>query len=107
MLTPRDFDFVFQQAIRANSPYFTLLARINEHGYPRLGFAIAKKQIKLAHDRNRLKRLARDYFRLHQYQLPAMDFILMARKSALELDNLQTTDVFEKLWHRFGKLAVS
>lgn len=35
----------------------------------RLGLAITKKKIKRANQRNRVKRLSREYFRLHQHEL--------------------------------------
>lgn len=43
LLTPRHFDYVFQQPQRASSPEITILGRLNELGYPRIGLTIAKK----------------------------------------------------------------
>ena len=89
MLTPKHFNFVFQQPQRASSPEVTIFGRQNELGHPRIGLTIAKKNVKRAHERNRIKRLAREYFRLHQHQLPAMDFVVLVRKGVAELDNHQ------------------
>lgn len=100
LLTPSDFNHVFSQSIRVSSPYITFVARVNTLNHPRLGFAIAKKQIKHAHDRNRLKRVIREQFRLLQHELPKIDIIVMARTAAIELDNAALKQVLDKLWQR-------
>ncbi|MBP6083128.1 MULTISPECIES: ribonuclease P protein component [Providencia] len=105
LLTPRHFDSVFKQPQRASSPEITILGRLNELGHPRIGLTIAKKNVKRAHERNRIKRLAREYFRLHQHELPPMDFVLLVRKGVANLDNRQITEALDKLWRRHRRLA--
>lgn len=82
-----------------------LLGRMNTLGHPRLGLTIAKKNVKRAHERNRLKRLTRESFRLRQHELPSMDFVLIARKGVAELDNKAYREMLEKLWRRHCRLA--
>ncbi|ATF09540.1 Ribonuclease P protein component [Candidatus Enterovibrio altilux] len=98
MLTPKHFNSVFQQSHRVGSPHLTILARNNVLGYPRLGQAVPKKQIKFAVDRNRFKRLIRESFRLHQHLLPAKDFVVLAKKSANKLSNEELYLLLDKLW---------
>ncbi|MFP3029201.1 MAG: ribonuclease P protein component [Arsenophonus sp.] len=105
LLTSRHFDYVFQQSQRASSPEISILGRLNELGYPRIGLSIAKKNIKLAHKRNRIKRLTREYFRLNQHELPSMDFVILVRKSVADLDNQEITKILGKLWHHHCRLA--
>ncbi|MDK7737448.1 ribonuclease P protein component [Providencia stuartii] len=105
LLTPRHFDNVFKQPQRASSPEITILGRLNELGHPRIGLTIAKKNVKRAHERNRIKRLAREYFRLHQHELPPMDFVVLVRKGVANLDNQQITETLGKLWRRHCRLA--
>ncbi|OCG20741.1 ribonuclease P protein component [Gilliamella sp. App2-1] len=100
MLTPFDFNQVFQESIRAGSPFLTLVARKNNCNHMRLGFAVAKKQVKRAHERNRIKRLAKEYFRHRQHQLPNIDFILMAKQPVIDLDNQQIVEILNKLCQR-------
>ncbi|STO63775.1 ribonuclease P [Haemophilus parahaemolyticus] len=57
----------------------TLLARLNTAENPRLGLTVAKKHLKRAHDRNRIKRIVRESFRLKQHELPNMDFVFVAK----------------------------
>lgn len=103
LLTPEDFNFVFQQPHRAGSPHLTILARDNALTHPRLGQAVPKKQIKLAVNRNRFKRLVRESFRLHQHSLPARDFVVIAKKSAQELNNQELATLLDKLWQRLSQ----
>ncbi|OCG19113.1 ribonuclease P protein component [Gilliamella sp. App6-5] len=100
MLTPFDFNHVFQDSFRVGSPFLTLVVRKNNCNHMRLGFAIAKKQVKRAHERNRIKRLAKEYFRHRQHQLPNIDFILMAKQSVIDLDNQQIVETLNKLCQR-------
>lgn len=103
LLTPADFASVFRQNRRAGSAQITILACQNSLGYPRLGLTVAKKQVKRAHERNRIKRLTRESFRLHQHQLPAMDFIVIGKKGAAELENQSLTRLLDKLWCRYAR----
>lgn len=104
-MIPEQFKFVFQQPIRASRPEMTILARANQLDFPRLGLTIAKKYVKRAHERNRIKRLCREYFRLHQQDLPAMDFVVVAKKGIGELNNQTLTEILDKLWQRHRRLA--
>ena len=100
LLTPFDFSYIFQESIRAGSPFLTLVSRKNNLTHARLGFAIAKKQVKRAHERNRIKRLVKEYFRYHQHQFPNIDFILMAKSPVIDLNNQQIVEIFDKLCQR-------
>ncbi len=80
--TPADYKRVFAHPVKASDKYFTLLAIRNPLDHPRLGLAIAKKTIKRAVDRNKLKRMARENFRLQQHTLTALDIVVLARKDA-------------------------
>lgn len=103
LLTPENYKQVFQQAHRAGSPHFTILARENALTHPRLGLAVPKKQIKTAVARNRFKRIVRDNFRLKQHELPTKDFVVIAKKSAQELTNAEMNEILNKLWHRLSR----
>ena len=100
MLTPSQFTFVFQQPQRAGTPQITILGRLNSLGHPRIGLTVAKKNVRRAHERNRIKRLTRESFRLRQHELPAMDFVVVAKKGVADLDNRALSEALEKLWRR-------
>ncbi len=76
-----DFDTVFQnQTRRWTSPSLMIIGCVNIQSHPRLGMVIAKKRVKRAVDRNRLKRILRQNFREKFTHLPAYDFVVLVRR---------------------------
>ena len=55
--------------------------RVNEFNAPRLGLIVAKKTAKLAVQRNYMRRVLRELFRLNQHNLPAVDLIIQVQKT--------------------------
>ncbi len=100
LLTPREFDNVFQNPFRVASPLFTILCKANSGNNPRIGLTIAKKRVKLAVHRNRIKRVARDSFRLHQHKLPPVDLVLMVKGDISNTDNAELHQQLERLWSK-------
>ncbi|SBT82069.1 Ribonuclease P protein component [secondary endosymbiont of Trabutina mannipara] len=101
LLTSNDFFFVFQKPHRVGTQYILILSRLNTLGYPRVGFTIAKKYIKKAHERNKIKRLIRESFRRQQHTLPTMDFVVIAKKDFTNFykNNSAITETLDKLWN--------
>lgn len=82
LLTPSQYKLVFDQpTTKIHSEHFLLFVRKNDQMGSRLGLAVSKKKLKRATDRNRLKRQAREVFRLNQHQLPLVDCVLIVKKS--------------------------
>lgn len=101
LLNSNDFQTVFNDApLRASHQYFLLLARQNTLDLPRLGLVIAKKHIRLAVERNRVKRLIRETFRMKQQQLSGIDVIVLARKGMNDLSNTVLIEQLELQWQR-------
>ncbi len=100
LLTPGDFKPVFANPVRAASPQLTLLALSNGLEHPRLGLTIAKKHVKKACQRNRIKRVVRNSFRLQQHALPPVDIVVIAKKGVDELDNAALQKLVNKLWRK-------
>ncbi|MFM8331636.1 MAG: ribonuclease P protein component [Candidatus Methylumidiphilus sp.] len=100
---PADFQYVFDHAQKSADAYLTVLARTSDRGFARLGLAIAKKSIRRANARNRIKRLARESFRLRHSALGSVDFVVMARAQALRADNQILLDALEKHWKILAK----
>lgn len=107
LLTPSQFDNVFQNPFRAASPLFTILAKPNQLTHPRIGLTIAKKRVKLAVQRNRIKRCVRDSFRLHQHQLPAMDLVLMVKGDISNTPNDELLKQLERLWQKIARQYIA
>jgi len=103
LLNSDDYQFVFDDAKRFGNHAFTVLARKNNLSHPRLGLAISKKCAKKAVDRNRIKRLFRESFRLNQDRLPAVDIIAMCKPSAVKLDKKAMRYQIDTQWHFINK----
>jgi ribonuclease P protein component len=71
-------------------------------GPARLGLAIAKKQVRRAVDRNRIKRIVRETFRRHRARLPGVDLVVMARAAASTADNRRLAASLERHFTRIG-----
>ncbi len=54
--------------------------RPNDKNGARLGLVVAKKIAKLAVQRNYMRRVLRELFRLKQHELPAFDVVIQVQK---------------------------
>jgi ribonuclease P protein component len=95
---PNQFKYVFDLPVRSTDRYFTVLARKNKLNFPRLGLAIAKKNIKKSTDRNKIKRMIRENFRKEQHVLGAIDFVVLTRYQTSEATMKQLGVSLEKHW---------
>jgi ribonuclease P protein component len=104
--TPKHFNHVFAQARRSSDQFFTILARSNDRDLDRLGLAISKRAARRAVDRNRLKRLVREVFRMRAV-LSRCDFVVMAKPAASVSDNAALRRSLDHLFGRFVTVAAN
>lgn len=76
LLLPTEFDAVFKGGRRERGRFFVCTVLANAADGARLGLAVGRKLLPRAHDRNLVKRLARESFRLHRARLPAVDLVI-------------------------------
>lgn len=79
-----DFDRVYRTGARAGDGLFAVNALRNDLGHARLGMSVSVKTCGKAVNRNRVRRLVREFFRLHRPELPAVDFVITSRPGARE-----------------------
>ncbi|CAM4440678.1 MAG: Ribonuclease P protein component [Legionellaceae bacterium] len=104
LLTPYDYKNVFENVtIRFKNLYFLLLVKNNGLSYARLGIVIAKKQIKKAHDRNRIKRIVRESFRLKQHEFKGIDIIFLAYQRIGMLTEIERIKCLDEYWLKLQK----
>ncbi|QCI23593.1 ribonuclease P protein component [Buchnera aphidicola (Macrosiphoniella sanborni)] len=102
LLRSINFKDVFNKpSHKQNTLEASILGRFNTLGYPRLGLSIPRKNIKYAHTRNSIKRLIRETFRLLQHQLLSMDFVVIAKKNIIYLNNKCIIDMLNNLWSHY------
>lgn len=95
---------MFAKPERSTDRYFTVLGRRSEQPMARLGLTISRRAAKRAVDRNKLKRLARESFRM-QPRLPAWDFIVMARPDAAAADKATLRRSLDQHFERLTRRA--
>lgn len=104
LLSPDEFKFVFADAQKIANRHWTLLIRPNGLSIPRLGLAVAKKQLQRAVWRNRIKRIARESFRQHKPDLCGYDIVVLGRKGMQDIDN---TTLAASFCHLINKIRRS
>ena len=89
---------------RRYTKYFVVFARSSEElGNGRLGLAVTKK-CGNAVARNRIKRVLRAFFRLHQHEMPCMDIVVTPKKH-LRADKFCLALAESELLPLFGELS--
>jgi ribonuclease P protein component len=105
ILSKHDYQKVFNQAeFRSGNKRLLLLARQTELKSGRLGLVIPKKQLRRAVDRNLVKRIARNTFRLRQSGFIGIDIVVLVKgKFNPEQVRKQATDDFDVLWTKLAE----
>jgi ribonuclease P protein component len=92
-----DFSSVFNLRKRIAGRHLVMRYRLNELEVARLGLVVSKKTAKLAVQRNYMKRVLRELFRLNQQQLPAVDLVIQVQKPFEKPDFIIIKLEFENL----------
>jgi ribonuclease P protein component len=98
-----DFDAAYARGRRLSDGFFTVIALRNDKGAPRLGLAVAVRAAGGAVGRNRVRRIIRESFRLHQGALPALDLVVSCRPQARAAEALVLRASLAALWQRVAE----
>ena len=102
LLQRSEFQNLSRTGKRIQSHYFTAYIRINDLAVCRLGTTVTRK-VGNAVTRNRIKRLAREYFRQNRHKLRQhWDINLIAKREIIDIPN---KIVFLDLDNVFAKIA--
>mgnify|MGYP000039712466 CR=1 FL=1 len=93
-----DFDGVFKTGTRASDPFFTVIALPNTLGSARVGIAVSKRNARRAVDRNRLKRVVRESFRLSPARGLSVDLVILAKVAATTAPNEKLYKALDRRW---------
>lgn len=103
LLGPSQYSSVFQKADYKLSTATLLMLSCKSTTSPRLGIVVAKKHVKSAVQRNRLKRIIRESFRLRQEDFDTIDLVILVRQG---LDKMNNHEVFVQINNLFDELIV-
>ncbi len=92
-----DFSSVFNLRKRIANKYLVMRYRPNGSNGARLGLIVAKKTAKFAVQRNYMRRVLRELFRLNQHQLPAVDLVIQVQKVFAKPDFIEVKQAFDAL----------
>ncbi|HEV2800987.1 MAG TPA: ribonuclease P protein component [Pyrinomonadaceae bacterium] len=96
-----EFRSVYESGRRFDGRLMTAFVRRNEVGHHRLGITASKRVARLAVERNRMKRLLREMFRLSGETLqgvePHYDWVLNAKRSLLKVKLADALEDFQRI----------
>ena len=93
-----DFDATYARGRRFGNGFFGVTAVENNEGRPRLGLAVAVRVAGGGVQRNRIRRIIRESFRLHQHELPAVDLVVSMRDRARGATGAELRESLGALW---------
>jgi ribonuclease P protein component len=102
ILAKHEFDLAFRAGLSAGSKLFRGLVTIGSA--PRFGITVPKRVVADANVRNRIKRIAREAFRLRRHALPGFDFVIVARGDIAKAEPVAIRNDVEKLFDRLAAL---
>ena len=86
---------------KASSKIGTLFSVTTALPSSRIGIIVAKRQIKHANQRNQVKRLVREDFRLRFFPRSS-DYVFLARHPCSDLSKAQFANELDRLWQKLG-----
>lgn len=116
---PEHYNFSFSKALKLDSPSFSqvfndgksfrypgiiIIFRRNTLSFSRIGIIISKKNVRKANQRNKLKRIVRESFRLNKQSLGEWDVVVLAKKDILKYSIADIRLGLEKAWGRLQVL---
>ncbi|AAO26758.1 ribonuclease P protein component [Buchnera aphidicola str. Bp (Baizongia pistaciae)] len=98
LITPNDFNYVFKSPNVIRCKEITILGRLNLLSFSRLGISVSRKNVKYAYQRNKIKRLIRENFRIIQHRLVSSDFVVIVNSSSMQISFKLLAKKLENLW---------
>ena len=97
-----EFRQLYASGRRLSAEPFTAIVRPNQLGAARLGLSIAARIVRRAVQRNRIRRLIRESFRLRCDQLPPLDIVIGVRGGVQAASRARLREALERLWQKIA-----
>lgn len=104
LLKPAEFAALRGHSRRIGSSHFAAEVLATGRAGCRLGQAVSRRVSKRAVDRNRIKRVVRESYRLQRAALGAFDIVLIAHPSAAAQPNAVLRADLARLWLKLAAL---
>jgi ribonuclease P protein component len=98
-----DFEAAYARGRRFGNGFFGVTAFWNDKGWPRLGLAVSVRTAGGGVERNRIRRIIRDSFRVHQHELPGVDLVISARNRARDAARAELHTSLVQLWKKVSE----
>ncbi|MBV8495364.1 MAG: ribonuclease P protein component [Gammaproteobacteria bacterium] len=98
-----DFDAAYARGRRIGDGFFAVTVNSNTTGTARLGTAVAVRAAGGAVARNRIRRIIRESFRLHQHAIPPVDLVVSARAGAARAGGPALHASLAALWKKVAE----
>jgi ribonuclease P protein component len=102
-----EFEAVYARGRRFGDSFFAVVTCANETGGPRLGLAVASKTAGNSVERNRIRRIVRESFRLRQHDIPSVDLVVSARARVRGAPGRELRASLDALWNRVKEQCAS
>ena len=99
-----DYDLVFKNACKVVTSGFLILYINNRINIARLGFAVRKKELPRAYQRNRVRRIIKESFRMQH--LPPVDIVCLVKPGIAILNNAQMFNELAFIWRKLNTHAM-
>jgi ribonuclease P protein component len=100
IITKEEFKYIFDKAKKISQKDLLILYKPNQKTFARLGLSIGKKTSKSAVNRNRIKRIIRESFRVYRESLKNVDIVVIARQSCDNMSKQKLREGIDKLWEK-------
>ena len=97
LLKTDEFSSVFNFRKRISAHYLVMHYQPNSQEQVRLGLVVGKKTCKLAVDRNYMRRVLREFFRIQQHQIAHVDLVVRVQKKFDRVNFSQIKQEFDSL----------
>ncbi len=102
LLAPVEFERTFATGKRIRNDVFKIIASANGRHRARLGLAISRRCAARAVDRNRIKRVVRENFRVNAPTLGSIDIVVQATARTRTRSSKRLSRELDDLWARLS-----
>lgn len=101
LLSSAEFQPLFNQPdYRVGGQHILLLASENQSDNGRIGLVVGKRRVRHAVQRNNVRRISRESFRLRKQQLAGLDVIILVKATIERVDKPTFRAEITRLWDK-------